>query len=194
MTVYKHYEKELLHIHIPKTGGTSVTAAVESYGGLSSFLKKRAVPQCGNVPPQHMDIVHTRKFFPKKTIPSFAVIRDPWQRTVSEYVWQFNTTDWQGLDKWVKYAFRKVVHYKMLNHFLPQYKFIDDDVKLFRYEDFNTMIKYVGEQLGFEKFECNHKEQVSKIYTTPSIDVLDKEAMAVWNNLYQKDIELHQSL
>ena len=135
MPLYRHYDKELVHIHIPKTGGTSITKAVETSGGLASFMRKAPAKQCGDVTPQHMDIGHTKMFFDLGQVPAFAVIRDPWHRTVSEFLWRTNSVKWHELNPWIKEILVDVVHEDYDNHFLPQHKFINEDVKLIKFKD-----------------------------------------------------------
>ncbi len=194
MPHYRLYKKELLHIHIPKTGGASISKAVESFGGLSNFMRKSPAPQCGNVPPQHMDIEHTKRFFNLKKIKSFAIIRDPWHRTVSEFVWQFNTANFTKLNKWVRYGITGIPHYKYYNHLLPQYKFINDDVKLFKYDNFKDAVKFVGQCLEIKDFKCLFNENVRKEYEPPAISILDEEAKKTWQSLYKRDLDLYHSL
>ena len=195
MPVYRFYKKELLHIHIPKTGGTSVTKAVEKHGGLSSYMRKSPVAQCGNVPPQHMDIEHTKMFFDLEKIPAFAVVRDPWKRTVSEFVWQTRTINFQHLNSWLRSNLINVQHEKHANHFLPQHKFINKDVKLFRYDrDWNAMIDYVGKQLKIRNFDIEFREGQVNNYDAPKRRIVSKTTQSLWEDFYKEDLDLYHSL
>ena len=195
MPLYRHYDKELVHIHIPKTGGTSVTKAVETRGGLASFMRKAPAKQCGNVTPQHMDIGHTKMFFDLGQLPVFAVIRDPWHRTVSEYVWRTSQINWKDMNMFVKQNLIDVDHQKQDNHFLPQCEFINEDVKLFKYSNtLDDVAEYVGEHLRFDDFRINTREQRRSVYNPPKMRVLDGEARQIWETLYADDLELYHSL
>ena len=196
MPLYRHYKDTLLHIHIPKTGGTSVKKAVEYYGGLVSFISKKPTPQCGHVPPQHMDIDHTKFFFDLGKVPAFAMVRDPWHRTVSEFVWTTSTFHWKIINSWLEQKFLALDHKRYFNHFLPQHKFINKDVSLFKYEsDWNKLIKYIETHLHMINFDINFREQSRHKYTPPLIkDCLNNEIRKEWEKLYKEDLDLHQSL
>ena len=196
MPLYRHYKHELVHIHIPKTGGTSVTRAVESHGGLASFMRKRPATQCGDVPPQHMDIGHTKMFFDLGQIPAFAMVRDPWHRTCSEFVWTTMVFKWTKLNNWLRGVLVDLNHSKYQNHFLPQHKFINEDVELFKYEsDWKKLEEYIGSTLHMPDFNVTFREQSRHTYTPPPIeDCLDTEVRRQWTELYKEDLELHQSL
>ena len=195
MPLYRHYDNELVHIHIPKTGGTAVTKAVETRGGLASFRRKAPAEQCGDVTPQHMDIGHTKMFFDLGQLPAFAVIRDPWHRTVSEFVWRTGTCNWSKMSLWLKENLVDIDHQKHDNHFLPQCKFINEDVKLFKYSNkLNDVAQYIGEQLGFDDFKIKTREQVRTRYNPPEIKVVDTEARNLWETFYADDQKLYHSL
>ena len=196
MPHYRHHDKELLHIHVPKTGGTSITRAVEHHDGLVSFMRKAPVRQCGNVPPQHMSIEYTKKFFDLKKVPSFAVIRNPWHRLVSEYVWDMKRANWKtnDLEKYIKVRLANKDFTKYANHFLPQHKFVNEDVKLFRYDQYDKVVEYVGDVLGFENFTCEFLEGKRITYTVPAFNIVGPTAKKMYESLYAEDLELYHSL
>ena len=141
-----------------------------------------------------MDIEHTKKFFDLKKITSFAIIRDPWHRTVSEFVWQHNTANFTKLNKWVRHGLIHMPHYNYFNHLLPQYKFINDHVKLFKYDNFKDAVKFVGQCLEIKDFKCLFSENKRKGYEPPAISILDEEAKKTWQSLYKRDLDLYHSL
>lgn len=196
MPHYRHHDKELLHIHVPKTGGTSITKAVEYHDGLVSFMRKAPVRQCGNVPPQHMSIEYTKKFFDLKKVPSFAVIRHPWHRLVSEYVWDMKRANWEtnNLEKFIKVRLASKDFTRYANHFLPQHKFVNEDVELFRYDQYDKVIEYVGDVLGFKNFTCEFVEGRRITYDVPSINIVGPSAKKMYETLYAKDLDLYHSL
>ena len=195
MPLYRHHDKELLHIHVPKTGGTSITKAVEYHDGLVSFWRKAPLRQCGNVPPQHMTIEYTNKFFDLKKLNSFALIRHPWRRTASEFVWQGRRTNWTGMDNWLRSTLMDIDHEKYANHMLPQHKFVNDDVKLFRYDrDWGKVVDYIGKQLEIKNFDVTMSEQKIQVYTPPVTGVLSTSTLSMWEEFYKEDLELYHSL
>ena len=194
MPLYKNQDKELLHIHIPKTGGTSITSVLVTRGVNVSLMQKASHSKYGDVPPQHMSIENTRNFFDLTKIDSFAVIREPWHRTVSEYVWRTRSNNFSDMNEWLKNILQDIDHREFQNHFLPQYRFIDRNVTVFDYKDWGDICKYVGDKLGIEKLEVTERKQKRLDYELPSIEILDPATKKLWENLYQQDIELFHNI
>ena len=190
MPLYKNQDKELFHIHVPKTGGTSITSALAKQGVEVSFMQKASHSKYGGVPPQHMSIENTRNFFDLTKIESFAVIREPWHRTVSEYVWRTRSNNFSAMNEWLKNVLQDIEHSEFQNHFLPQCRFIDRNVKVFNYKDWDDICKYVGDKLGIVEFKVTERKQKRLDYELPSIKILDPSTKKLWENLYQQDIKL----
>jgi hypothetical protein len=190
MPFYKNQDKELLHIHIPKTGGTSITSTLVKQGVNVSFMQKASHPKYGGVPPQHMSIENIKKFFDLTKVKSFAVIRDPWHRTVSEFVWRTRSNNFDILNEWLKNILKNIKHQDFQNHFLPQCKFIAQGVAVFLYNDWGSICRYVGDSLGIEKLKVTERKQKRLDYELPNIEILDKDTKKLWKKIYQQDIEL----
>ena len=190
MPIYNH---KLLHIHIPKTGGTTITENLKDRGVNIQFYDKGSKKEYGNVSPQHMTISYTEKFFDLDEIKSFAVIRDPWHRTVSEYVWAKRTDRWEGLNIWVEYILQNIKHQKYDNHFVPQHLFVNNKVKLFNYDDWDKICDYISKNLNFP-FQTKGRKQQRLLYKPPSIDILEPQVKMLWESFYALDIELFNSL
>ncbi|MEC7568140.1 MAG: sulfotransferase family 2 domain-containing protein [Bacteroidota bacterium] len=194
MPLYRIKDKSLLHIHIPKTGGTSLMEGLEDLGVTSTFIQKASDEQYGGVPPQHMDIGHTKMFFDLAQVDAFAVVRDPWHRTVSEYVWKVRSKDFTQLNDWLDMTLENIKHEDHQNHFLPQTCFVNDDVEVFSYKDWDKMCSYVGTKLGIKGFQTMHRKQKRFNYEAPSIDVLTDAVKGKWQDLYREDLEFYHSL
>lgn len=91
-------EKEILFIHIPKTGGSSLKSALVAYAGadpaeisrhprLDSFVRDRPerLVRSGMVYPNHMSVREVQRLtsIDIETVTSFAVVRNPWTRLPS---------------------------------------------------------------------------------------------------------------
>ncbi|MEZ9312030.1 sulfotransferase family 2 domain-containing protein [Vibrio sp. 10N.286.49.F3] len=123
-------------IHIPKTGGTTIERCFDgckinySDGVFDSFIK---------VTPQHFD----RDIFKyigieSITDKSFAVVREPMDRLVSEY-FHFQKAHGQKIsfDAFCilfLYLYKKD-SYTLDNHIKPQSKFVLDDTVVYKFED-----------------------------------------------------------
>lgn len=105
------YEFNTIFVHIPKNAGTSI----EKYLGMGSQvhlyaekpLKETAIKydpkaflrselyEVENVPPQHLTLAQLQKIIPSDIFSSFykfSVIRNPFDRLVSEYLYVKNNT------------------------------------------------------------------------------------------------------
>ena len=187
------YNGKLLHIHIPKTGGTTITECLKDKKVQVGYYDKASKEEYGNVPPQHMTMKYTSKFFDLDKIKSFAVIRDPWHRTVSEYVWAKRTNRWEGLNIWLEYVLTNMDHTKHNNHFVQQYRFVNQKVRLFNYNDWDKICDYISRNLKFP-FHTKGRKQQRFEYVPPSIDILDPQVKMLWENVYERDVELFNTL
>lgn len=91
MPVYRL--SELIHIHIPKTGGTAIESYFHSIGdmvwGLESWLGQEYIEHRW-YEIQHLTMREFIDFTADefKHFDSFAVIRNPYTRLISEYLWR----------------------------------------------------------------------------------------------------------
>ena len=187
------YNKTLLHIHIPKTGGTSITQTLKDQGVSVEYFDKANAEQYGGVPPQHMTIEYTKKFFDLKDTSAFAVVRNPWHRTVSEYVWRTKSDNFLDLNSWIKEVLTNINHQEYANHLVPQHRFYNDDVKIFRYDKWNNICNFIANKLDIN-LEITTRKQQRLEYKPPMISVLDKDVRSLWESFYSIDLESFDSL
>lgn len=160
MPILKCRDHLILFIHIPKTGGSSVEAYMREKGPLSLHQSQ---PVAGiAIPPQHfhrdmLDCLFDDPFFDH----SFAVLRDPLARLISEFRWRarvpdpkyarYGLRDLSGrgkflirgkkhfltFDEWVALLFKRYPKDTFLysNHLRPQHEFLRGDETLFAFED-----------------------------------------------------------
>jgi sulfotransferase famil protein len=84
--------RNLIFIHIPKTGGTSIESWLQMFrpDQLRS-ARPRAALDPPNKVPQHFTLRELRRNLPPEWVDScykFAFVRNPWDRFLSEYVWR----------------------------------------------------------------------------------------------------------
>lgn len=138
MPIFLLNNKVLYFIHIPKTGGSSVEAALRQLGARQALLhgSKGDFMKCT---PQHMHAALAEKFVPASFRDySFAISRHPVNRLVSEFHmrrgrWKTSIT----FDDFVEYAFTKYQENRYIfdNHIRPQAEFLTSDAKEFRFEE-----------------------------------------------------------
>ena len=189
-------------VHIPKTGGTSIEMALFEKDGLhidpglditnqlTSDQRRQYIygrfpnPYANSKEMQHLTALQAERFLPKfKEMYSFAFVRNPWDRIVSEFIWRERERERTLYHDQVdsKRRIRKAVGrkaiskilYKLLSpeakfrkfiesigscsasnvHLLPQHKFVLD-------ADGNRMVKDI---LRFENFSEDYKRLINKL-------------------------------
>ena len=130
-------DKILFFAHIPKTGGSSIEAYLGSKGPVALRFNRRL--GWSKTTAQHMEaFVHTR-YVPRAFYDaSFAVVRDPVARMLSEYRYRLERGDVsRPFDGWARIALERVKETERLfdNHVRPQADFLTPDMILFRLED-----------------------------------------------------------
>jgi hypothetical protein len=129
-------DKILFFTHIPKTGGSSVEAYLDLKGAVALRFKRRM--GWSETTAQHMEArIHTRLVPDGFYDASFAVLRDPVARMVSEYRYRCDRYDGQRpFPAWVRAAFDAYGRnpYVYDNHIRPQAEFLRPGMVLFRLE------------------------------------------------------------
>jgi hypothetical protein len=152
----------LLHfIHIPKTGGSAVSSYLRAKGQVALYSRESV--GWSKSTPQHMEAATHRVLLPEGFADhSFAILRDPLDRLLSEYRYRATRRhdagdlpdsiapgdeltvefDWgeefRGtFDEWVKKVFLGAMKdaYLCDNHIRPQTDFVDQKAKIFLFED-----------------------------------------------------------
>ena len=193
-------EKNLLFIHIPKTGGTVIENNINKntpqtlYSGSTNSLldfpyNKKSL--------QHQFYTTIYKFRDKldvnfDNIKIFSVVRNPYDRIISDLFWH----------KLINKNFTAGQVYNVIknnyldrndldNHNEPQYKFIVDenselikDIKIFKTETLNESNNELKKFIGFN---INIKQKnVNKDYS----NYLNQYSISLINTFYKKDFEL----
>lgn len=128
--------------HIPKTGGTALSVHLQSLGFRESFgIENHVVRPYMRCPPQHYDYEIVERLFEIAELPSFAVVRHPFERLASDYRWAMTKSPMAGtgmsFDGWVAEMFARYARdpYTLANHIRPQHHFVGPKIRrVFRYE------------------------------------------------------------
>ena len=151
-----------LFIHIPKTGGTAIEDYFSSLGLTSYYDPKsyRPIRPYHRIPLAHLDYEMSDKLFNLDVFYSFAIVRNPIQRLISEYRWAIQKSTLP--DEVKKYSFSEFIDFAfeeyskdenfLAGHFKPQRRFVGSKVsKVFKYESgLNTIITDVFRDTGLK--------------------------------------------
>lgn len=181
----------LAFIRIPKTGGTSIISIIESLG---HDHKDKLTYVCTE---KHLNVIDLYDTF---TAPTFAFVRNPWDRAVSS--WKFGSwhDDWnmgflefcRNLNSLEIYPSTKIATSGLLLHVCEQHTFVINEETGTRadfigkfeslQQDFNTVCGMVGlpPQTLPHLNRTNHKH-----YT----EYYDDESRELVAERYAKDIE-----
>ena len=205
MPYYK--EKNLLFIHIPKTGGTVIEDEIKKkykqtlYSG---YINNILESPFNKFSLQHQFYTTIYKYQNKldvnfNNIKIFTVVRNPYDRIISDLFWwkrkkkypefKINYNDTEEIYNFIKNNYLN--RDDLDNHNQPQYKFITDEnlnlisnIKILKCETLNDTNNELNKFLGFN---INiKKENVNKDYSK----FLNKKSILLINEYYKKDFEL----
>jgi hypothetical protein len=196
------HDKQLILVHVPKTGGQSIHDALgigKEKSDLYGFHDGKEWSHFTAA--QILDEVGPETF---NSYLKIAVVRNPFDRLVSEYHFKKHGRDTRfipinrgGINipfDWfieeLELSFDLVREYpqRVTNHFYPQVDFIYDNDKLmvdkvFRFEDFDKVAKFVKENYGVDVPHINKSDHEE--YQT----YYDKNTKRIVERLYHEDFE-----
>lgn len=192
-------KRKIIFIHIPKTGGTTIENYMKTidkpifYGGYGKLK---------NIIFQHLNYKNYIKFFGKEEYNKFikfSIVRNPYDRLISEYYWSKlnigfksnKTFDYflnQVEDIVTNRKYNLTIHH---NHFIPQYEFICDSNnnivvdKLFKFEEFNEILKFLNEK----KYNTKKEKNLNVSKNKEKIILNNNQKKKIYE-LYKKDFEI----
>jgi len=190
----------ILFIHIPKTGGSVIADEITKKGKrrVSSGRRHNRLPKPYNKKSlQHQFYTTLYKYRDRlhinfKNIKIFSVVRNPYDRTISDLFYNNLIKEDFSPDK-VFDVLKNNYLYKdnYDNHNVPQYKFVTDkneklipNIRIFKTETLNKDNKLINDYL---KIDINIvQKNVNKDYSK----YLNKKSINLINEFYYKDFEL----
>lgn len=192
-------EKTFLFIHVPKTGGTAIETYFRGIGLTGFFDPATYMPVRPylKVPPAHYDYGVLNRLYNLDSLYSFAVVRHPVQRMVSEYKWALEKSTGAASHagrNFGDYIRLMLENYKRdenvaAGHFKPQIRFVGDKVsKIFKYEaGLENIISHVLRDVGL-KFDGQVRLPV--VNSTSRRDVVPSpEDIALIQDHYTEDFK-----
>jgi hypothetical protein len=182
--------KPLKFIHITKTAGTSIEDEAFNCGIHWGRYHGEYGPWHGFFPNKNIKL--------KNTYDWFTVVRNPYDRIVSEY-----HCYWGGIGnsdiKHTKEQFNKFIMNKIKNrvgygdHYSEQYKYIDtvndNTIHILHYENLKEEFVNLMKRYNLPP-RLNMYKNVSNVNKKFTIDDLSKECIELINTVYKKDFEL----
>ncbi len=202
MPYFYNNNVNILFLHIPKTGGTSL----ENYFEKKFEIKLNKESLFTTNPKdffkgysyQHQSYKTIRMNKPTfridyENITIISIVRNPYTRIVSDLLFKglikesSNPSDVYNV---IKKYLEEANEPKHDNHRIPQYSFLIDEndemiknIKLLKTETLNDDMR----DLGYDDF--NHLEQVSNVKNKNYYSYLNVESIKLINEFYEKDFE-----
>tara|TARA_B110000977_G_scaffold143414_1_gene182130 strand:- start:431 stop:1066 length:636 start_codon:yes stop_codon:yes gene_type:complete len=190
----------IFFIHIPKCGGTTLEFFFNNLG-FKSFLSPkdyRFVRQYLKVPPAHFDMSILEQFFQMDNIYSFAIIRCPYERMLSDFRWaksKTNNTSYFEKMSFEEFCLDSINKYQkdetyLANHITPQHKFISSNVnKVFKLENgLELAIREVFADVGLV---LNGNLSLPKMNQTSKDDMqISSKAKSLIYKFYEEDFKV----
>jgi hypothetical protein len=163
MPLFRHKNKVIFFVHIPKTGGSSVEHCLRQSGAIRAlhYHKRLDYLECTM---QHMHAELHEILVPEQFHDgSFAVVRHPIDRLLSEYKWRLKLGQInRKFDDWVNHTFNRYADnpYIMDNHIRPQSEFIGKGTKTYRFEDgLDIVVLELAELLHIKPQKIEHRRK-----------------------------------
>lgn len=166
MPFVNHEGRNVLFIHIPKTGGTSVEEWMTRRAPLNLWAPSMP-PRPLKCTPQHLRQSDLNQMFaPGFFDYAFTIVRHPYDRIASEYRMRHALATASGGDfprfgLWLEHTLEIAGRnpYHLDNHLRPQWEFVGAGCEVFRFEDgIASVLEKVCARLGWsEPGEIPHK-------------------------------------
>ncbi|MEI9932241.1 MAG: sulfotransferase family 2 domain-containing protein [Rhizomicrobium sp.] len=196
MPFIRVHDCNILFVHIPRTGGTTVEHWMRGLGDLKLF--SYSTPRFSKITPQHLRYADICELLGDGYFDySFAIVRNPFDRLASEYrlhaLQAQKNGIWKGAPRFSTWLENKLDSYSKNswaedNHIRPQWEFLSKAVKVFKYEDgVLTALAEVARQIGVPApAEIGHELATSDVDAKAIFDIPDVERAVAF---YARDFE-----
>lgn len=183
--------KKILFIHIPKTGGTSVIDLLEKSNTLvnnhynnNHSHNNQYDPELRQCKQLHLTI----NDFPRYAESfCFAIVRNPYDRIISEYTWSGNNKLMEFID-FLKHVELNLGH----SHYKPQYKYVCDSKtrkllvdKFYKLEDMKKFYRDITH--NFHSLRTHKLEKLNESKQSEKKIKIGKQEIDIINQIYWND-------
>jgi len=207
MPLYLNNKRNVLFIHIPKTGGTTIENWLYKTGDFKQLLFSEHILKDTRVTGQHFGFETLENLIGDlntKDLYKFAIVRNPYDRLISEFFYRVKIKDLTLGEKpekyfssWVDCTFKMYKNDNSIldNHLRPQSYFVSDDVVCFKLENgIENAISQVAQELQLEKAKSIESKKVGEkkevVWSKSALDKVHELYECDFKNFeYQKRVE-----
>lgn len=146
MPIFRKDGRNILFVHVPKTGGSTIEKVFRESGYQTLYLDGKVGPASVNhvrrCTPQHMHADMLEMNFRLGNFDEiFMMVRDPLARFKSEYIWRnrkdLKVVDAESVNSWGAKAFKQYARDNFVfdNHLRRQVEFHLPNSSVYRFED-----------------------------------------------------------
>jgi hypothetical protein len=194
MPLYSIEGTLVLHIHAPKTGGTTIHAALEEYcvGLFDTQFKSVRLDGGLRCSPQHFHGPLLASVLDLSKLGYiFMISRHPLSRLISEYKWRRRHSELKGgFEEWVSRALRRAAAdpYAFDNHLRPMTEYVVDGAEFWKFENgLDPIYNRLNELFPSLNLRGGHHRNVG---SDESIGDISPATLALIEQTYATDFEM----
>jgi len=190
-------EHKTIFIHIPKTAGTTILRMF-GYDSVPNNDMFYHIDEFFEYDHASALLIKSRERKIYDEFYKFTLVRNPYDRLVSEYAWKVKDNDRRSLNVEDK-SFKDFVHeiycnfdkiqsqiHREKSHLIPQSHFVLDDVNVFKYECLHRLVKLLVKKYNLKEQSVQHNKTDHSHYST----YYDLATQEMVYDMYQTDFLL----
>ena len=186
--------KELLYVHIPKTGGTSIEDSLQKHdidvGRFKSSMKN--VELINNVKCEYWHIPPKNMKISFNDYNVFTVIRNPYKRFISEYKHKHRAVEYDDINKFALALKKNPNPYKHNCHIIPQIEYLYDKDGEFVHNILR--LEYIKDDFNELKNKYKLDENIELLHNNQHTDdkgtKMNQDTINFINEYYKEDFDL----
>lgn len=176
---------KILFIHIPKCGGTSIEKFFQMQSASLFFMEKDIYKIDGvSYAPQHLTPKQLKAYPFWNEYFKFTIVRNPYHRVLSEYLWTKNKPDLNKFNNWLD------TYYSVIDkdHKLSQVDYLDNDIDMIiKLENINKEFDILLDKINWQGDRTLYKHNSTN--SSNHYNLLNDETKSKIYNLYKEDFK-----